>query len=410
MLSDQKREYDELSLELDYDFEDFRSAHLEPLTELTLSLQEWLQTFGRSYFVAQRLKRKPQILRKLRRFSVRLTQLQDIGGCRIIVENNSDVDDLISFVRQNLRTSKDLKVNRETDYRQFGRDDTGYRAFHFVISTKSGVKLELQLRSRIQHYWSESIERTSVVYGHRLKEQEGDGEVIEYFKAFSNVLHRIENSLSISSDDEIDLERRRQLAESIISQSTSDGVGLSSHVNEGVVKTLSETEKSSSTSLNNWVLVFDWKDGNFVTWEIVGRDPKYAVETYSRYEREYPEEDKYEVVLIGSSDISTVRQTHSHYFGIEHHNSALEQMETSIIGLSKRNNMDVGARRILSVLKRRRYWGKNTIKIDTLKNHFCNNIASFNVSLEDLKKRGFVIGTDPVSLDIKMNKQIAEYV
>ena len=88
VLSDQDREYDEVSLELDYVFEDYRKEHLQPLSELTTVLQEFLATSVDKYYIAHRLKRKPQILRKLRRFSVRLTQLQDIGGCRIIVDDN----------------------------------------------------------------------------------------------------------------------------------------------------------------------------------------------------------------------------------------------------------------------------------------------------------------------------------
>ncbi|MEC7762330.1 MAG: hypothetical protein VX874_10525 [Pseudomonadota bacterium] len=133
-----------------------------------------------------------------------------------------------------------------------------------------------------------------------------------------------------------------------------------------------------------------------------------AIEKYSWYEYQYPEEEKYEVVMIGSSDVSKIRHTHSHYFGIEHHNSALEEMEDSIIGLKNRATMDVGARRILSALKRHGRWGKKSIKIDTLKNHFCQNVATFDLSLELLKGRGLVTGNDPISLNIKMSSEIHE--
>lgn len=84
----------EQDLELEDVFDEYRKSHLQPLSETTLELQHWLTQYGSAYYIAQRLKRKPQILRKLRRFSVRLTQLQDIGGCRIIVQTNADVDRL----------------------------------------------------------------------------------------------------------------------------------------------------------------------------------------------------------------------------------------------------------------------------------------------------------------------------
>lgn len=404
LLSDLKRIYDEATLEAEYVFDDYRKRHLEPLTRLTLEVQTWLRSYQKDYFIAQRLKRKPQILRKLRRLSVRLTQLQDIGGCRIIVNENRDVDGLVAFLSSTIVKTGFAKIVRSTDYRELGRDDTGYRAFHLILEV-SGCQVELQVRSRIQHYWSESIERTSVIYGKRLKEREGDPAVISYFKMFSDALHSLEANHSISRDFEIELQSKKQLAEEIIGYHASLRA-LSGHVNQDIVRTMAEREGQSKGSLNNWILVFDWNDGNFVLWDVVGRNVDDAIAAYARYEAEFPEEEKYEVVLIGSSDIATVPQTHSHYFGIEHHNEALEGMESSIVGLTKRAELDVGARRILFTLKRRKYWGKNTIAVATLRNHFCQNVATFDASLWTLRQRGLIIGTDPISLDIKKSTEI----
>ena len=401
------RAYDEEALISEYIFDDYRRKHLEPLTNLTLNLQEWLQSYSREYFVAQRLKRKPQILRKLTRFSVRLTQLQDIGGCRIIVEKNADVDDVVRFISERIAVTQEFQITRKTDYRELGRDDTGYRACHLIMKV-DGCYVELQIRSRLQHYWAESIERTSVIYGKRLKEKEGDPIVIDYFKDFSKGLYSIEVHQKWDNEFELSLQKKRELAEAII-LSASNSSAMASHVNQDVIRTLSETEAGQKGTLNNWILVFDWNDGNFVTWDVVGRNSDDACLKYLEYERNYPEEDKFEVVMIGSSNISTVRQTHSHYFGIEHHNTALEEMETSIIGLSKRMAMDVGARRILSAMKRRRYWGTNTIKVDTLKNHFCQNIATFSESLQTLREQGYILGSDPISLDVRKSGEIHEF-
>ncbi|MCZ7583795.1 MAG: hypothetical protein M5R36_10910 [Deltaproteobacteria bacterium] len=80
-------------------FDEYRKSHLKPLSEMTLEVQQWLAERKSMYWVAQRLKRKPQILRKLKRFSVRLTQLQDIGGARIVVNTNAEVESLLSFLK-----------------------------------------------------------------------------------------------------------------------------------------------------------------------------------------------------------------------------------------------------------------------------------------------------------------------
>lgn len=121
-------ELTEEAIELEYVFDNYRARHLEPLSKTTLELQRWLQGYGGRYYIAQRLKRKPQIIRKLKRLSVRLTQLQDIGGCRIIVDTNKDVNDLIEFISKNLAESSGFSLKRKTDYRGRGREATGYRS------------------------------------------------------------------------------------------------------------------------------------------------------------------------------------------------------------------------------------------------------------------------------------------
>ncbi|BCL89712.1 hypothetical protein ACQCQP_20985 [Ralstonia pseudosolanacearum] len=90
--------------ELEGVFNEYRKAHLQPLSETTLELQHLLTNYGAQYYIAQRLKRKPQIIRKLNRLSVRLTQLQDIGGCRIIVQKNSDVDRLRKYLIEKVQS------------------------------------------------------------------------------------------------------------------------------------------------------------------------------------------------------------------------------------------------------------------------------------------------------------------
>lgn len=157
-------------IELEDDFDQYRQEHLQPLSETTIEIQKMLSDSDTEYYIAQRLKRKPQIIRKLQRLSVRLRQLQDIGGCRIIVPKNKDVDSLLNFFKEKSKQELGFEIKKYTDYRKKGRDDTGYRALHLIME-RNNRSLELQIRSRIQHYWAESIERTSVLYGNHLKEK-----------------------------------------------------------------------------------------------------------------------------------------------------------------------------------------------------------------------------------------------
>ncbi|WP_083929186.1 RelA/SpoT domain-containing protein [Hyphomicrobium zavarzinii] len=395
-------------LELEDVFDTYRKTFLPKLTELTSQIQFWLTNNGEHYYIAQRLKRKPQILRKLRRLSARLTQLQDIGGCRIIVRSNRQVDELKDFIEKKIAETEYLNLVRATDYRPRGRDDSGYRAVHLIIENKEKV-IELQIRSMIQHYWAESIERTSVIYGSHLKEQEGDPVVIKYFKNLSDIFYELEAGRQPGGHAQVELDTLRRRAEEII-EASGKGKALGTFVNDDIMRTLAEKERSSAKGINNWIFVFDWNSGSFITWDIVDRDPDQAADTYSKYERQYPAEDQLEVVLIGSSDVSTVRKTHSHYFGVAAYDKVLESLQDSIVGFSKRMELDVGARQILGVLARRRFWGSKKASEDTLRNHFCKDVITFDGSLKSLRLKGFVSTEGGVSLEIKRKSEIEQYL
>lgn len=397
---------EDIYIEYEDYFDQYRKEHLLPLTETTLEIQKWLGNYGKKYYIAQRLKRKPQIIRKLCRLHVRLTQLQDIGGLRIIVDRNRDVDELVLFIRQYIDNSDFISIVRITDYRTTGREDTGYRALHIILDAH-GYKLELQIRSKIQHYWAEGIERVSVIYGYYLKGYEGDDSVIKYFKSLSDVFHEIEIGREPSSAQKIFLDKAREQAEETIQNSDRRNV-LQGYVHEGIIKALIDKESKSNTGFNNWILIFDWNSGCFVNWFVISRDPNEAIASYVKNERDYPHTDGYEVVMVGSSDIATVKETHRHYFGVDTYENILENLDSSIVNISKRMEIDTGSRQILMCLVTKKYWNKK-ISLDTLKNHYCKNVLTFDVSLQTLAEKQYIIlhsSRGPVSLNIAFKTQI----
>lgn len=68
--------------------ENWRASHAYPLYEIT----GWLQDMFPDYIIAQRLKRMESIVAKLRRSrGMSLWRMQDLGGCRIIVDSIGEV-------------------------------------------------------------------------------------------------------------------------------------------------------------------------------------------------------------------------------------------------------------------------------------------------------------------------------
>lgn len=347
----------------------------------------------------------------MKRFSVRLSQLQDIGGTRVIVDQNKDVDDLVNFLKDRFYSSKEVKVVRLTDYRGEGREDSGYRAFHLILE-RDGYKMELQVRSKIQHYWAEIIERTSVIYGHHLKELEGHQDVIQYFKKLSDLFYEIEAGRTPSAQLRTKIEDLRLKSEQIIQNADKKNV-FSSYINEGVTKDLEQKEKSLGPSgLNYWIFVFNWNIGSFVVWDLITNDPQGAIKKYVEYENKYTSDNGFEVVLVGSSKVTTLRQTHSHYFGLNHSDgSILEDLNASIVGFSNKMDIDVGAREILRTLERRHFWGTKTVSLETLRNHFCKGIITFDSSMKTLVEKGLLFSSNfGVSLNLKKKNEINKYV
>jgi len=79
----------------------WRSAHSYPLHCLKMNLKERALKIDRKAIIAQRLKRLPSIQAKLKREPLmKLTQMQDIGGCRAVLPTINDVDLLVKVYQE----------------------------------------------------------------------------------------------------------------------------------------------------------------------------------------------------------------------------------------------------------------------------------------------------------------------
>lgn len=151
------------------------------------SLRNWV---GRASSLglppAQRLKRMPQILFKLQRHpGMSLARMQDIGGCRAVLRNASEVQAVADRITH--RWSP-----RMADYRDVPRS-TGYRALHLMVEKRDKISgedrtVEIQLRTLNQQRWAETVARLGGRLGYGLKDGEGPAELLEYFQMSSEVL------------------------------------------------------------------------------------------------------------------------------------------------------------------------------------------------------------------------------
>jgi GTP pyrophosphokinase len=91
---------------------------------------------------------------KLIRERTRLSRMQDIAGCRVIVENVAEQNKIVGQLIANFPEHEVFDRRESTSH--------GYRAVHFVAYI-SGVPVEIQVRTSLQHAWAELSEKLSDV-------------------------------------------------------------------------------------------------------------------------------------------------------------------------------------------------------------------------------------------------------
>jgi putative GTP pyrophosphokinase len=142
------------------------------------------------------------IVDKLRRGSMRLTQMQDIAGCRIVVTDVPAQDRLVAQLGEMFKITI---VDRRAS------PSYGYRAVH-VVAKVGSLPVEVQVRTELQHAWAELSEKMADVYGIALKYGGGPVSIRSILDAYSSLISVFEQSLEleISTDQRI-IELKRKI-------------------------------------------------------------------------------------------------------------------------------------------------------------------------------------------------------
>jgi ppGpp synthetase/RelA/SpoT-type nucleotidyltranferase len=170
----------------------WRSSHSFPLNTLQMALRRVSKEVDPHSLVAQRIKRLSSIEAKLRRFkTMKLSQMQDIGGCRAVVRSVRDVRFVVAlFNDSNLKH----KLHHTDDYIT-APQPTGYRGVHLLWrynsdknTTYNGLKIEMQLRSPLQHAWATAVETVGTFIRQALKSSRGEAEWLRFFALMGSAI------------------------------------------------------------------------------------------------------------------------------------------------------------------------------------------------------------------------------
>lgn len=127
-------------------------------------LDEYRRTFGPAYDrvveTIQRITGMPvsgrpakstsSIVDKLNRESIRLSQMQDIAGCRVVINDLAEQDRAVTAIA--------AAVDHVALLDRRVKPSHGYRAVHLIVRESSKL-IEVQVRTTLQHVWAEMCEK-----------------------------------------------------------------------------------------------------------------------------------------------------------------------------------------------------------------------------------------------------------
>jgi hypothetical protein len=193
----------------------WRSSHAFPLNTFQNGLRTRSRGIDPDSLVAQRIKRLPAIEFKLSHLNhLKLSEMQDIGGCRAVVGTVPHVQKLVADY-QNSHVKH--KLHKCSDYLKRPKE-SGYRGVHLVYryfsdrqETYNGLKIELQLRSRLQHAWATAVETVDTFTRQALKSSVGKPDWLRFFALMGSAIAIREKSEPVPNTPSNTTELRQEI-------------------------------------------------------------------------------------------------------------------------------------------------------------------------------------------------------
>ena len=211
----------------------WRDAHAYPMRSVRYSVIYYMRQRNLHGLTAARLKRMQAIRRKLQRVGLSLNQLQDLGGCRVILPTIQDVQALVETLKGEIRHT----VRKENDYIGEPKPD-GYRSHHLIFSFVGrdakpyydGKRIELQVRTKLQHSWATAVEAVGLFRNEELKNHRGSDDWLRLLMLLSGECAEAEGCIAPPACADR-TERRREICDLA---GALDAINVLQTINHGV--------------------------------------------------------------------------------------------------------------------------------------------------------------------------------
>lgn len=303
---------------------DWRALHEAPLQTLSGSLRNKLRKLvasdeyqlDKDYVVSRRLKRMPSIEAKLRRFdNMQLSRIEDIGGLRVILKNMRHIRIFLADLEYYKGRSKIFFITRERNYINPESEGEikldGYKSYHQVYKCisnnpeQAGLKIELQIRTILQHAWATAVETLGIIQKTPFKSGKGEESYKEFFRLVSVAFSHVENTYILEEYAKFTL---REICKLILKLNNQLKV-------IEYLRTFSVTNKKLDESKYYFVMRLDIDNRMVRISSFSKNEFEGAEQLYKEYESQVEVDKKnWEVVLISINDIKQLRTAYPNYF------------------------------------------------------------------------------------------------
>ncbi|MEK6973656.1 MAG: RelA/SpoT domain-containing protein [Nanoarchaeota archaeon] len=300
--------------------DNWRAIHSYPMHIFKIRLKNKSKLIDKDSLTAQRLKRVPAIVKKLKRKyygrtpTMRLSQMQDIGGCRAVLSNVS----LARKLYRDYYIRGDLKHKKlgEKDYITHPKDD-GYRGIHLIYKYNSdkekkeynGLLIEVQIRSKLQHLWATAIETVDFFTRQAIKSSEGQKEWMDFFKLVSSAFAKLEDCPCVPNTPEDEKELYQQIK---IKEKELNVIKIMK--GWATAFNVFKKEFKPTQKVQFFLLELDILGEKLNITAYTKNQEKKAIEDYSNAEKRNNGKKQYDVVLVGVDTINDLEKAYPNYF------------------------------------------------------------------------------------------------
>jgi ppGpp synthetase/RelA/SpoT-type nucleotidyltranferase len=299
----------------------WRSSHSYPLHIIKKNLHFRAKNIDINAVIAQRLKRLSSISSKLKRNeNMKLSQMQDIGGCRAVMSDMDDVERLIAIFEESFAKNPHDRAERIETYNYIGRPKPdGYRSFHYVVKYRSkaekhriynGLRVEIQIRTQLQHAWATAVETVSTFTEQALKSGIGDEAWKRFFALMGSVIALRERQPTVpgtpTNTDEL-LSELRELVERLQVINTLQSWNTA-------VKIMTEQLPEGNLNAQAFLLVLDAIKKTVQITAYNQSELTQASQQYLLVEQESASKPEIQAVLVSVDSVQTLRSAFPNYY------------------------------------------------------------------------------------------------